>query len=216
MTNLLKNKNVLCALGGAAAIVIGKKIISAKKTRQLAVTGLAKGMKLAHESKEVFQNMKENCTATPSGLRTLKNELNRFFKDSTCKEVLYTNNNDKMFFGMKTIAMIDADDIYEYLIDDEPVRIGKYIIEIDSHLLNPVLGIEDPKTDKRIDFVGGIRGLAELEKRVSEDCEVAFLMYPTSIGELFAVSDAGLLMPPKSTWFEPKLRFGFFIHSLED
>lgn len=90
---------------------------------------------------EVFQNMKENCTATPAGLRTLKDELNRFFKDSICKEVLYTNNNDKMFFGMKTIAMIDADDIYEYLIDDEPVRIGKYIIEIDSHLLNPVLDL---------------------------------------------------------------------------
>lgn len=62
MTNLLKNKNVLCALGGAAAIVIGKKIISAKKTRQLAVTGLAKGMKLAHESKEVFQNMKDEAS----------------------------------------------------------------------------------------------------------------------------------------------------------
>ena len=79
-------------------------------------------------------------------------------------------------------------------------------------LLAPVLGIGDPKTDKRIDFVGGIRGMAELERRCSTDCAVAFAMYPTSIQELFAVADAGLLMPPKSTWFEPKLRSGLFIH----
>ena len=61
---------------------------------------------------------------------------------------------------------------------------------------------------------GGIRGLAELERRVSEDAVIAFSMYPTSIGELFSVADAGLLMPPKSTWFEPKLRSGIFIHAL--
>ena len=78
----------------------------------------------------------------------------------------------------------------------------------------PVLGIENPKTDKRIDFVGGIRGLGELERRVHTDCKVAFSMYPTSIGELFAVADAGLLMPPKSTWFEPKVRSGLFIHKI--
>ena len=87
---------------------------------------------------------------------------------------------------------------------------------LQKQLLTPVLGIEDPKTDARIDFVGGIRGLSELEKRVHEDCKVAFAMYPTSIQELFAVSDAGLLMPPKSTWFEPKLRSGIFIHQIEE
>lgn len=80
--------------------------------------------------------------------------------------------------------------------------------------LDPVLGIKDPKTDDRIDFIGGIRGLKELERRVHTDCAVAFAMYPTSIGELFAVADAGLLMPPKSTWFEPKLRSGLFIHEI--
>lgn len=79
-------------------------------------------------------------------------------------------------------------------------------------LLCPVLGIKDPRTDKRIDFVGGIRGLAELERRVSLDMKVAFSACPVSISELFAVSDEGLLMPPKSTWFEPKLRSGIFIH----
>jgi len=77
------------------------------------------------------------------------------------------------------------------------------------------LGIGDPRTDKRIDFIGGIRGLNELEKRCSQDMKVAFSMYPTSIQELFAVADAGLLMPPKSTWFEPKLRSGLFIHLLK-
>lgn len=85
---------------------------------------------------------------------------------------------------------------------------------LQDQLLAPVLGIGDPRTDKRIDFIGGIRGLKELERRVSEDMKIAFSMYPTSIEELLAVADAGLLMPPKSTWFEPKLRSGLFIHRL--
>ena len=83
-------------------------------------------------------------------------------------------------------------------------------------ILEPVLGITDPRTDERIDFVGGIRGLKELERRCEEDCAAAFSLYPTSIGELFRVADAGLLMPPKSTWFEPKLRSGLFIHELNE
>lgn len=83
-------------------------------------------------------------------------------------------------------------------------------------LLEPVLGIADPKVDDRIDFVGGIRGLEELERRVHKDAKAAFAMYPTDIHELFAVSDAGKLMPPKSTWFEPKLRSGLLIHRIED
>lgn len=85
---------------------------------------------------------------------------------------------------------------------------------LQDYLLGPILGIDDPRTDKRIDFIGGIRGTKELERRVSEDMKVAFSMYPTSIEELFEVSDAGKLMPPKSTWFEPKLRSGLFIHML--
>ena len=97
--------------------------------------------------------------------------------------------------------------------NDDPVE-GLDVSLLQKLLLTPVLGISDPKTDARIDFVGGIRGLSELERRVSEDCAVAFAMYPTSIGELFAVADAGKLMPPKSTWFEPKLRSGLFIHEL--
>ena len=95
----------------------------------------------------------------------------------------------------------------------DPVE-GLDVSLLQKKLLTPVLGIGDPRVDKRIDFVGGIRGLQELEKRVATDCKVAFAMYPTSIQELFDVADAGMLMPPKSTWFEPKLRSGLFIHEI--
>lgn len=85
---------------------------------------------------------------------------------------------------------------------------------LQDYLLNPVLGIQDPRTDERIEFIGGIRGLSELEKKVKEGMKVSFSMYPTSITELFDVADQNLLMPPKSTWFEPKLRSGLFIHQI--
>ncbi|MCD8046090.1 MAG: DUF1015 family protein [Clostridiales bacterium] len=98
-------------------------------------------------------------------------------------------------------------------IPDDPVK-GLDVSLLQDLLLTPVLGIEDPKVDARIDFVGGIRGMDELERRCHADAKAAFAMYPTSIQELFAVADAGLLMPPKSTWFEPKLRSGLFIHAL--
>jgi len=81
-------------------------------------------------------------------------------------------------------------------------------------LLNPILGIDDPRTNKRIDFVGGIRGLAELERRVNTDMVLALSMYPTTMDDLMDISDAGKIMPPKSTWFEPKLLSGLFIHDL--
>ena len=103
--------------------------------------------------------------------------------------------------------------IREADLDSDPVE-GLDVSILQKKVLTPLLGIGDPRIDKRIDFVGGIRGLKELEKRVAEDCEVAFAMYPTSIQELFDVADAGMLMPPKSTWFEPKLRSGLFIHKI--
>lgn len=116
------------------------------------------------------------------------------------------------------IAMLLEDKWYLWEIKDaykstNPVE-GLDVAVLQNHVLSPILGIEDPKTDKRIDFVGGIRGMSELERRVKTDAKVAFAMYPTSIYELFKVADAGLLMPPKSTWFEPKLRSGLFIHSI--
>lgn len=105
------------------------------------------------------------------------------------------------------------------ILSDDPVD-GLDVSLLQNHVLAPLLGIEDPRTSDRIEFVGGIRGLAELERRVNAiDAQgagpaVAFAMYPTAIGELLAVADAGRLMPPKSTWFEPKLRSGLFIHRL--
>lgn len=86
---------------------------------------------------------------------------------------------------------------------------------LQSNLISPILGIDDPRTDKRIDFVGGIRGLGELERRANEDMCLAFSMYPTTLRELMDIADAGQLMPPKSTWFEPKLLSGLFIHKLK-
>ena len=114
-----------------------------------------------------------------------------------------------MFLGNKWYCLT----MREAYQNDDPVE-GLDVSILQKQVLAPILKINDPKTDKRIDFVGGIRGLAELERRVNDDCAVAFAMYPTSIGELFSVADAGLLMPPKSTWFEPKLRSGLFIHEL--
>jgi uncharacterized protein (DUF1015 family) len=86
---------------------------------------------------------------------------------------------------------------------------------LQNNLLEPVLGIKDPRTDKRIDFVGGIRGIGELERRVKDGCVAAFSLFPTSIEQLMAIADAGKIMPPKSTWFEPKLRSGLIVHMLD-
>jgi len=97
---------------------------------------------------------------------------------------------------------------------DSVARLDVSILQ--DNLLNPVLGIRNPRTDQRIHFVGGIRGVAELERLVeSGEYEVAFSLYPTSIDELMELADADKIMPPKSTWFEPKLRSGLFVHSLE-
>ena len=120
----------------------------------------------------------------------------------------------------------------DYVIEerkDDPVRSLDVSI-LQELILGPILGIKDPRTDKRIEFVGGIRGVKELEKRVSQHTyshvmdgsieevgpAVAFAMHPTGIDELLDVADHNLLMPPKSTWFEPKLRSGIFLHEIED
>ncbi len=98
---------------------------------------------------------------------------------------------------------------------DDPVASLDVAI-LQNNLLSPILGIEDPRRDERIDFVGGIRGTKELEKRVGDGAAVAFAMYPTSIEQLMAIADAGEIMPPKSTWFEPKLRSGMVVRPLTD
>jgi uncharacterized protein (DUF1015 family) len=110
-----------------------------------------------------------------------------------------------------------------YLIELDPSTVNSPdpIASLDVSLLQdrvlaPLLGIADPRTDKRIDFVGGIRGTAELQRRVdSGEMAIAFSLFPTTMDQLMAVSDAGSVMPPKSTWFEPKLRSGLFVHELD-
>lgn len=120
--------------------------------------------------------------------------------------------------GKHCFAMFLEDNWYKLTAKEE--IIPNHVIDsldvaiLQNHILNPILGIEDPRTDKRIDFVGGIRGLEELEKRCHKDMKVAFAVYPVEITDLLTVSDNNMVMPPKSTWFEPKLGSGLFIHAL--
>ncbi|SHK47769.1 DUF1015 domain-containing protein [Paramaledivibacter caminithermalis] len=123
---------------------------------------------------------------------------------------------EKHTFGMyindKWYKLTAKQGIYD--ANDPVDRLDVSILQ--KNLLHPILGIENPRTDKRIDFVGGIRGLEELERRVAKDMKVAFSMYPTTMEDLLSIADAGEVMPPKSTWFEPKLRSGLFVHRLSD
>lgn len=117
----------------------------------------------------------------------------------------------KMEFGMYLDGQWYAIGPKCMMLIEDPVR-NLDVSILQEQVLQPILGIGDPRLDKRIDFIGGIRGLGELERRCNLDMKVAFAMYPTSMHELFDVADAGLLMPPKSTWFEPKLLSGLFLH----
>ena len=129
------------------------------------------------------------------------------------KEAVYSPIN-KGEFGMYlkdrwyVLKFKHMERVQDNLIDSLDVSI------LQNYCFQPILGIDDPRTNFRIDFSGGIRGLKELERRVHTDCKVAFSMKATSMEELFQVAEKGLLMPPKSTWFEPKLRSGLFIHKI--
>lgn len=113
-----------------------------------------------------------------------------------------------MYLGGKWYKM----EAKEEIIKHDPIGILDISI-LQDNVLDPMLGIKDPRTDKRIDFVGGIRGLYELQRRVdSGEMAVAFALYPVSLKQLMDIADSGNVMPPKSTWFEPKLRDGFFSH----
>lgn len=122
--------------------------------------------------------------------------------------------NTKHTFGMFINGKWYKLEAKKKIIEVEDIIKSLDVSILQDNLLAPVLGIIDPRTDKRIDFVGGIRGLRELERRVGLDMTVAFSLYPVSIKDLLAVSDKDLVMPPKSTWFEPKLGSGLFIHEL--
>ncbi|MBR5826680.1 MAG: DUF1015 domain-containing protein [Clostridia bacterium] len=115
-----------------------------------------------------------------------------------------------MFLDEKWYKLTAKDGTFD---ENDPVdRLDVSIMQ--NNCITPIFGISDPRTDKRIDFVGGIRGLSELERRCENDMRIAFSMYPTSLEDLMAIADAGEVMPPKSTWFEPKLLSGLFIHKL--
>ncbi len=117
-----------------------------------------------------------------------------------------------MYFGGKWYLMKPNENVKE---DPDSVGNNLDVSILQNYLLNPVLGIEDPRTDTNIDFIGGIRGTEELEKLVnSGKAKVAFSMYPVSVQDLMNISDAGEVMPPKSTWFEPKLRDGLLVHTI--
>ena len=137
----------------------------------------------------------------------------KFYIKEYCGEGQYRPEN-KHNFGMylndKWYILTAHGDIYD--ANDPVDQLDVSILQ--NNVLAPMLGIQDPRTDSRIDFIGGIRGLVELEKRVHEGMKVAFAMYPTSSEELIAIADAGKIMPPKSTWFEPKLMSGLFVHQL--
>lgn len=137
--------------------------------------------------RENFEVEKENQPVRPETKGTFGMYLDKQWYKLTAKPALFS--------GKDAVGRLDVSVLQDYL-------------------LGPVLGIGDPRTDARIDFVGGIRGLSELEKRADQDMKISFSMYPTSITELFDVADQNLLMPPKSTWFEPKLRSGLFIHEI--
>jgi uncharacterized protein (DUF1015 family) len=102
----------------------------------------------------------------------------------------------------------------DHIKSDDPVE-GLEASILQKYLLTPILDIDNPRTNKRIDFVGGIRGMEELERRCQTGCAVAFALPPVSIGQLLSVADSGQVMPPKSTWFEPKLRSGMVVRMLE-
>ncbi len=150
-------------------------------------------------------------------------DLNGLTADEFMKKLgedfIIEKSNVKVPVKVNTFSMYIGKEWYsikpDFEISADPIESLDVTI-IQKRVLAPIFGIIDPRKDKRIDFVGGIRGTAELEKVVdSGDFAVAFSMYPTEIEQLMNVSDAGLIMPPKSTWFEPKLRDGLLVHELD-
>lgn len=123
----------------------------------------------------------------------------------------YKKHTFGMYVENKWYVLEAKDGIYDA---EDPIDSLDVAI-LQNNVLTPILGIEDVRTSDRIDFIGGIRGLKELEKRANSDMKIAFSMYPTEVSDIMDVADIGEVMPPKSTWFEPKLRSGLFVHKLK-
>ena len=145
-----------------------------------------------HTPEELLNALNEKFTVTPSA-------------DGKAEKA----GSFKMYLDKKWYTLVPKFDTASL---DVIARLDVSVLQ--DNVLAPLLGIDDPRTSDRIDFVGGIRGIGELEKRVdSGECKVAFSMYPTSVDQLMDIADAGGIMPPKSTWFEPKLRDGLVSHN---
>jgi uncharacterized protein (DUF1015 family) len=160
-------------------------------------------------------------------------DYNRVVKDlNGLTEVEFINRIEEKFSIQKATTAVAPDALHQFgmylnkqwytltakpdTFTTDPIGILDITI-LSNNILAPILNIKDQRTDKRIDFVGGIRGLAELERRVdSGEMAVAFSLYAVSIQQLFDIADSGNVMPPKSTWFEPKLRDGLLTHLIYD
>lgn len=153
-------------------------------------------------------------------VRDLNNYSVADFLREVAREFTITPNADPRLSKPGHFAMYLAGQWYGLKLSSEVTKPLAVVDELDvsilqDHLLAPILAVQDPRTDKRIDFIGGIRGTQELERLVNEGHHaVAFALHPVSLDELMAISDAGEIMPPKSTWFEPKLRDGLLSHSI--
>lgn len=141
----------------------------------------------------------------------------RISEDFTVEATGQAEPKEKRTFGMYTGSQWYTLKAKESVSTGDSIGEGLDVSILQNYLLKPVLGIDDPRTSKRIDFIGGIRGTKELEKLVdSGDAIVAFSLYPVTVDDLMKISDAGEIMPPKSTWFEPKLRDGILVHKIVD
>ena len=133
-----------------------------------------------------------------------------------CEALDVSNPEDAKPRSQQEFGMYLEDEWYRLTLKSDLIPMNDPVGSLDVSLLQnlvlePLFGIQNPRTDKRIDFVGGIRGLKELERRCKVDSKIAFALFPTSIDQLISIADAGEVMPPKSTWFEPKLRSGVVV-----
>ncbi|MDX2002703.1 MAG: DUF1015 family protein [Chitinophagales bacterium] len=150
-----------------------------------------------YSEEDFLERLEEQFTVTPKGKSTYQPEAGRHFG-------MYLNGN--------WYQLTAKEGSYD---PNDPVN-GLDVSILQNNVLDKLLGIADPRTDNRIDFIGGIRGLKELEKRVdSGDWKVAFALYPVTIEQLIRIADSGNVMPPKSTWFEPKLRSGLVVNKFK-
>ncbi len=166
----------------------------------------------------IFPHTQLKILAYNRVVKDLNGMTSEDFMKKLCEEFIIEKSSVKVPVKVNTFSMYLGKEWYnmkpKFEISKDPIESLDVTI-IQKRVLAPLLGINDPRKDKRIDFVGGIRGTAELEKVVdSGEFAVAFSMYPTEIEQLMNVSDAGMIMPPKSTWFEPKLRDGLLVHEL--